>query len=293
MTRALAMSLLLLGACDNVFRIIRVDERVDGNTGDGITADGPVDAAKQGCALNFISPGDFDTDGIANDVDLCPALTSPQSDYDGDGLGDMCDPHMMTPGDCILLMDTFDNLDCWHSYEPWNGCNAEPMRPCSTVAVSTLDLLTPLGMTSAELRGTVVNVQGTMPNVGLMMDDSQLGAGITGHRCAIARDPNGYIESLSTLYSNGTPVSNMPQTNSPTQMMDMVPFSAVIVWQPQQAVTPYVDACETYTASTTVPISMGRIYSTSNPAGPNAVIRSADMVFRPTAFIAYGACSDN
>lgn len=70
-----------------------------GTTGE---ASGPVTASPSGgCVPGVVSPSlayrgvvgiDFDEDGIADEVDRCPALaTSSQDDGDGDGLGDACD----------------------------------------------------------------------------------------------------------------------------------------------------------------------------------------------------------
>ena len=55
-----------------------------------VSAELPVDTACQ--------TGDPDSDGVCNDVDLCPDRYDPdQSDLDGDGLGDSCDPAPQDP----------------------------------------------------------------------------------------------------------------------------------------------------------------------------------------------------
>jgi Bacterial Ig domain/Beta-propeller repeat/Thrombospondin type 3 repeat len=42
--------------------------------------------------------GDSDGDGVSNAIDNCPAVANPtQSDVDGDGLGDACDPNSFAP----------------------------------------------------------------------------------------------------------------------------------------------------------------------------------------------------
>jgi hypothetical protein len=53
---------------------------------------------------------DTDNDGIPNEVDNCPTIANPdQADYDGDGIGDVCDPcndfkpSIASPGDTISV----------------------------------------------------------------------------------------------------------------------------------------------------------------------------------------------
>ena len=42
--------------------------------------------------INFITPVDFDGDGIINSEDNCVGVSNPdQEDSDGDGIGDVCD----------------------------------------------------------------------------------------------------------------------------------------------------------------------------------------------------------
>jgi len=53
--------------------------------------------------------GDYDGDGILNGMDKCPLLAGlgTSSDQDGDGVGDLCDPHPTQAGDCLVLFDDF------------------------------------------------------------------------------------------------------------------------------------------------------------------------------------------
>ncbi len=58
--------------------------------------------------------GDADGDHIPNSMDLCPVNDDTQGagggvDSDKDGVGDLCDPHPDTPGDCLVLFDDFSN----------------------------------------------------------------------------------------------------------------------------------------------------------------------------------------
>ena len=54
----------------------------------------------------ILSPGDADLDGLLDDVDNCPTTYNPtQTDTDGDGIGDACDPDRDGDGD----LNTADN----------------------------------------------------------------------------------------------------------------------------------------------------------------------------------------
>jgi len=58
---------------------------------------------------------DFDHDCVADDVDNCPAdPNADQADHgDGDGVGDVCDPHPQRAGDSIAYFTTFADAASW------------------------------------------------------------------------------------------------------------------------------------------------------------------------------------
>lgn len=69
--------------------------------------------------VRIASDGDTDGDGIANSNDNCPNVANPgQSDCDGDGFGDACDPDGDCDGDgiadtCQLTSKSDTNRDGW------------------------------------------------------------------------------------------------------------------------------------------------------------------------------------
>ena len=56
-------------------------------------------------------PGNEDGDHETNDDDNCPGINNDQTDTDDDGVGDVCDPAPMTPGDRIAVFYGFDEPD--------------------------------------------------------------------------------------------------------------------------------------------------------------------------------------
>lgn len=69
----------------------------DGTVGDG-----------GGPACSAAASHDEDLDLVDDGCDVCPHMPDPgQGDDDGDGVGDACDPHPTTPGDQIVVFDSF------------------------------------------------------------------------------------------------------------------------------------------------------------------------------------------
>jgi hypothetical protein len=52
---------------------------------------------------------DDDEDGIGDACDVCPTVTDPKQTKlgDADDIGDRCDAHAATPGDCLVVYDSF------------------------------------------------------------------------------------------------------------------------------------------------------------------------------------------
>jgi hypothetical protein len=101
------------GGCNLVFSAGEPDARVET---DAATKDAGLGPDAQRGVPNYIGPGDFDGDGMLNDVDPCPAddaeLPGANVDNDGDGLPNVCDPQPEisdNSNDCLVFFDGFTN----------------------------------------------------------------------------------------------------------------------------------------------------------------------------------------
>lgn len=98
---------------------------------------------------------DEDGDGIPDSLDVCPHVAdSPQTDGDGDRVGDACDPNPATPTEEIVVFDPFVTLS-----SEWNLLGPAPMTDGESLIADTrgsdLDLRRPytLGTDVFELAG--------------------------------------------------------------------------------------------------------------------------------------------
>lgn len=101
---------LLLGGCDQLFDIERVD--LSRNDGGGIADGGARDDGDVPPDAAFtcpIQPALYDEDGDSIDdrCDGCPTVPSDELDGDGDGLPNACDYDLALSGDRILFAATF------------------------------------------------------------------------------------------------------------------------------------------------------------------------------------------
>ena len=87
---------------------------------DDLDGDGIEDAVDNCRATANADQSDEDQDTLGDACDNCPLVANAdQGDMgDGDGVGDRCDQHPVTPNDCLVLLDTFTNPDRFA--ERWN-----------------------------------------------------------------------------------------------------------------------------------------------------------------------------
>ncbi len=102
--------LVLLAGCDVVFRIDRLSA-TDAGPGSSDAIDAPP---VEPCAAGM---HDEDHDGHADKCDLCPGIADDQSDADGDGVGNACDPNDIAPHELALFLPMADDPQGWTPVE--------------------------------------------------------------------------------------------------------------------------------------------------------------------------------
>ena len=90
----------------------------------------PDQSDNEGDGLGDICDPDDDNDGIDDGVDNCPLdANADQQDFDGDGLGAPCDPD--DDGDGVLdANDVCADTPDGGLVNPVNGCTLEQLVPC-------------------------------------------------------------------------------------------------------------------------------------------------------------------
>lgn len=154
--RALA-ALLLVAACDRAFGLdstALVDAGIDSD-GDG------VPDLRDNCpSIPNADQSDLDGDGVGDVCDNCPLVENhppvgeAQADSDMDGVGDACDPHPHLAGDCLQLLDEFDDPSAFATNWQAIGSTASHV----TVAPRALTLMpTPSETLTLIANGTDAN----------------------------------------------------------------------------------------------------------------------------------------
>jgi predicted outer membrane repeat protein len=89
------------------------------------------------CDIGAVEVGDFDQDGIADSLDLCPGVAdAAQTDLDGDGLGDGCDPFPLDPQN----EKTACELDVDSCSSDFYACDAERMTCVDDLSANQTNL---------------------------------------------------------------------------------------------------------------------------------------------------------
>lgn len=163
---------------------------------------------------------DDDADGLGDVCDNCPLHPNTrQVDTDRDSVGDVCDPHAATPGDCIVLYDSFSDDESLAAR--WEIVATPPsvvmlansrlsVMPASGETV-TMRALGFTGAFDVQTIGTSV-VLGASKQVGVLANASPLELGdscsLIGYSADAApyldvktRTMDGVVASTSGLYS--------------------------------------------------------------------------------------------
>jgi hypothetical protein len=199
-------------------------------------------------------PGDRDGDGIVDELDNCPDVANPDqhdSDRDGrgdvcdncplianflqsddgdhDGVGDACDEHPTTPGDCLVLFDTFSDPTAFAAHwqavvAPGDALEARvaphavtltphpPMYPrAAIVALDDAGQVYP-GALDIELLATEAF---TIQNGGVYAINRVVDTMLRGYRCGIQGSANnlvvGEIGAENSAMQNLTAFSLIPE----------------------------------------------------------------------------------
>jgi len=145
---------LLAAGCNQVLGLDGTDpERIVDFDSDGV-AD-----ARDNCIEDpNTDQHDEDGDTVGDVCDNCPVIPNPnQQDLgDGDKVGDHCDPHLLAPGDCLLLFDSFraPYEAAWSLEGP---ATIEKLEDAVTVTPTVPDTF--VGLISREFDGRAFDLQ--------------------------------------------------------------------------------------------------------------------------------------
>jgi hypothetical protein len=167
--------------------------------------DAAVDAAPD------VPGADHDGDGIANTVDICPAVFDPmQRDADNDGIGDNCDPRPALAGDQVAGIGLFsEDFGIWVPDTIANWSLADGKLRTTAAADATAARLT-----------FVVAGNDPRIRIALIVDDYgtggsenqvnvRIGSNTSGNWLCQTRDQGGRFSEVA-LFSNSTPIMAQP-----------------------------------------------------------------------------------
>jgi hypothetical protein len=100
------LALLCLGGCNAIFGL----DSTEVARAPDVDHDGVTDADDNCPEAANPTQNDEDHDTFGDQCDNCPLIFNPEQREigDTDGIGDRCDPHPVTNGDCLRLFDSFD-----------------------------------------------------------------------------------------------------------------------------------------------------------------------------------------
>jgi hypothetical protein len=221
--------LLAITACNAAFDIDKTELEPTVTLPDG-DQDGVPDADDNCPAVANGTQADEDRDTIGDACDNCPLIANTEQERNGDDdpLGDLCDPHPVTSGDCPILVETFEDpaslAQNWTLYSYVTGASPSTPaadahadvvphgvhlvagEPMAEIALLVRDLggTDPHQMFDAQLVGTATFTSGAL-YVGTNLRDDRVGE--TGAFCGIrvsATRPTESLRFYGTTSSNGT-----------------------------------------------------------------------------------------
>ena len=122
---------------------------------------------------------DSDDDTVPDLIDNCPLVgNADQADFDGDGLGDLCDPFPKTRGDCLVLLDTFGDPSAFAAH--WQVLDESGDAPTITPSPGGVHLAPSagksVGILALDATGAVFDAVYTVEMLG--HETLEVGAGI-------------------------------------------------------------------------------------------------------------------
>jgi hypothetical protein len=149
--------LVTVASCNQAFSLDRTELTPPDEDGDGV-----LDLADNCPSVANPSQSDDDLDALGDVCDNCPlvANTSQADDGDHDGIGDLCDPHPANAGDCLAVLDSFEDVGQFAAHwQVVSSQSAPDIRPgAGNVVVAPTELATvglfALGPDGSPLDGT-------------------------------------------------------------------------------------------------------------------------------------------
>lgn len=185
---------LLLGGCDVVFRIDRLDESL-------ADAQAPYDASNDGDAPPQQANCETDThdedgDGVADACDRCPGIADDGNDSDTDGVGDVCDPSSQSMHEIALFL-SFAGTDIWNTVAGnWPRDGESLVYDAVTLdayGIAVYQGAVPAPPFVVEYHFTVDSIDAQGSGFQLIVDSDDMGRGVT---CGLQRHESPTIKDV-------------------------------------------------------------------------------------------------
>ena len=199
-----AVLLLLASGCNQLF-----DLKETRLTDAGIVdrdLDGVADDVDNCPDLENRLQANDDEDQLGNDCDNCPIRTnSTQDDFDADLIGDACDPHPANQGDCLVLVDSFDDPA---SLAHWSAATSGAEPTISAVAGGVqIAVAETVDVTYTTALDGPLSVQLTS-----VFDAGSVPAG-NPRRIGVIASATAATRGYRCIWSTGTPLGSIAQAS--------------------------------------------------------------------------------